>query len=67
MIGDEHALTPGYVRRHLPPGSNVGIEIAILDIAQDFLLAHLHERGVFGEFADPCREPVRRPRSLHEA
>lgn len=49
MIGDEHQLTPGYIARHLPPASNVDRGIAILDIAQDFLLAHLQERGVFHE------------------
>ena len=49
MIGDDHALTPGYVARHLPRGSPAGTEIAVLDIAQDFLLAHLEERGVFGQ------------------
>lgn len=48
MIGDDHTLTPGYVVRHIPPGSRVGVDIAVLDLAQDFLLAHLHERGVFG-------------------
>ncbi|HSW30502.1 MAG TPA: nucleotidyl transferase AbiEii/AbiGii toxin family protein [Longimicrobiales bacterium] len=47
MTGDGHKLTPGYVARHLPPGSRLGMDIAILDIAQDFLLAHLWSRGVF--------------------
>lgn len=47
MIGDEHSLTPGYVLRHVPPESNVGPDVAVIDIAQDFLLAHLHERGIF--------------------
>ena len=27
----------------------MGTDIAVLDIAQDFLLAHLHERGVFAD------------------
>lgn len=49
MIGDAHSLTPGYVQRHIPPGSGLGLEVAILDIAQDFLLAHLEEAGVFDE------------------
>lgn len=49
MIGDTHRLTPGYVARHVPPGSRLGLEIAILDIAQDFLLAHLAEAGFFSE------------------
>jgi predicted nucleotidyltransferase component of viral defense system len=47
MIGDRAQLTPGYVARHLPPESRVGAGIARLDIAQDFLLAHLAEQGVF--------------------
>ena len=51
MIGDDHALTPGYVARHVPPGSKIGIHVAVLDIAQDFLLAHLAERGVLGDLA----------------
>ena len=49
MIGDDHALTPGHVARHVPPGSRIGIDVAVLDIAQDFLLAHLAERGVLGD------------------
>lgn len=49
MIGDAHSLTPGYVARHVPPGSRLGLDIAILDIAQDFLLAHLAEAGFFSE------------------
>lgn len=49
MIGDTHRLTPGYVARHVPPASGLGIDVAILDIAQDFLLAHLAEAGVFEE------------------
>ena len=51
MIGDDHALTLGYVARHVPPASRIGIDVAVLDIAQDFLLAHLAERGVLGDFA----------------
>jgi predicted nucleotidyltransferase component of viral defense system len=37
------------VSRHVPPasGQHVGRDIALLDIAQDLLLAHLHEVGVF--------------------
>lgn len=49
MIGDTHSLTPGYVARHVPRTSTVGADMAVLDIAQDFLLAHLHERGVFAD------------------
>lgn len=49
MIGERHELTPGYVARHVPPGSRVGLDIAVLDIAQDFLLAHLVEQGVLGD------------------
>ena len=51
MIGDKHTLTPGYVARHVPRGSAAGSDTAVLDIAQDFLLAHLEERGVLGELA----------------
>jgi hypothetical protein len=47
MIGDTHKLTAGYVARHIPPQSRLGLDIAVLDIAQDFLLAHLQKRGVF--------------------
>lgn len=47
MIGDAHSLTPGYVRRHIPPASGIGLDIAVLNIAQDFLLAHLSRAGVF--------------------
>jgi hypothetical protein len=49
VIGERHELTPGYVARHVPPGSPVGLDIAVLDIAQDFLLAHLVEQGVLGD------------------
>lgn len=49
MIGDDHQLTPGYVARHTPPDSAVGLPIAVLDIAQDFLLAHLQRQGLFGD------------------
>ena len=34
MIGADHALTPGYVARHVPRGSRIGIDVAVLDIAQ---------------------------------
>ena len=47
MIGDTHKLTVGYVARHIPQAARLGQDVAVLDIAQDFLLAHLHERGVF--------------------
>lgn len=47
MSPHSHRLTKGYVARHIPPQSNIGVDIAILDIAQDFLLAHLHGRGIF--------------------
>jgi len=47
MIGMRAHLTIGHLKRHVPPGSGLGEAIAVMDIAQDFLLAHLHERGVF--------------------
>lgn len=49
MLGENHQLTPGYVARHTPPNSPVGLPIAVLDIAQDFLLAHLHREGLFDD------------------
>lgn len=49
MIGDAHALTEGYVARHRPPESKVGKDVVLLDLALDFLLAHLHEQGVMGD------------------
>ena len=51
MIGDNHSLTPGYVARHVPRDSPAGPDVAVLDIAQDFLLAHLQECGVFEQLA----------------
>jgi predicted nucleotidyltransferase component of viral defense system len=47
MIGEHHRLTEGYVGRHIPPASRLGRDVAILDIAQDFLLAHLQKLGLF--------------------
>lgn len=47
MIGDHHKLTVGHIKRHVPPASTVGQAIAILDIAQDFLLAHLARADAF--------------------
>lgn len=47
MIGEAHQLTLGYVGRHVPRPSKLGIDVAILDIAQDFLLTHLAEHGLF--------------------
>lgn len=47
MTGEHATLTIGHVKRHVPPGSRLGDAIALMDIAQDFLLAHLYERGVF--------------------
>lgn len=42
-------LTIGHVARHVPPssGRRVGRDVALLDIAQDLLLAHLHAVGIF--------------------
>jgi predicted nucleotidyltransferase component of viral defense system len=47
MIGDDHKLTKGYVARHVPPRSGLGTSGALIDIAQDFLLTHLAEQGLF--------------------
>ena len=49
MIGENHVLTPGWLQRHVPPASRLDVRIAVLDIAQDFLLAHLHTHGVFDD------------------
>lgn len=43
----EHRLTQGYIARHRPPRSNLDLGIALLDIAQDFILAHLFAEGIF--------------------
>lgn len=42
-----HRLTPGHVLRHRPPQSSIGPDVALLDIAQDFLLTHLSDHGLF--------------------
>jgi uncharacterized protein len=47
VIGESTKLQVGHVFRHLPRGSNADKGIALLDIAQDFLLAHLAEKAVF--------------------
>jgi predicted nucleotidyltransferase component of viral defense system len=47
MTNLDHSLTQGYVHRHVPPNSQVDIDIALLDIAQDFILSHLHDAGYF--------------------
>lgn len=49
IVGDQHRLTVGYVHRHRPRQANVGIGVILLDIAQDFLLAHLKAEGLFRE------------------
>jgi predicted nucleotidyltransferase component of viral defense system len=51
MIGDNHSLTAGHVARHRPPQSRISTEIAVLDIAQDFLLANLYQQGILGGIA----------------
>lgn len=43
----EHNVTAGYVARHIPRNASVGREVALLDIAQDFLLAYFHGEGLF--------------------
>lgn len=47
MSDFEHSLTRGYVQRHVPPDSQVDLNIALLDIAQDFILSHLQNSGYF--------------------
>ncbi|WP_277207477.1 nucleotidyl transferase AbiEii/AbiGii toxin family protein [Isoptericola croceus] len=39
-------ITPGLVARHTPPGPG-GRSAALIDIAQDLLLGHLVEAGIF--------------------
>lgn len=39
-------LTEGYVLRHAPAQSAQGRDAAVIDIAQDLLLRHLHDEGV---------------------
>lgn len=43
----DHRLTEGHVLRHIPPSSTIGRDVALLDIAEDFLLTHLYEAGLF--------------------
>jgi predicted nucleotidyltransferase component of viral defense system len=40
-------LTAGMLARHTPQGSPAGRPAALVDIAQDILLGHLHEEGLF--------------------
>ena len=47
MSGFTERLTEGHILRHIPPGGNVDRGIALLDIAEDFLLAKLSVRGFF--------------------
>lgn len=42
-----HRLTEGHVARHYQ-GATGGKDAALLDIAQDFALTHLHGQGLFG-------------------
>jgi predicted nucleotidyltransferase component of viral defense system len=44
-------LTVGHVLRHAPAQSAQGREAALIDIAQDLLLRHLHDRGVLDVLA----------------
>ena len=41
-----NGITPGRLARHTPAGPQ-GRYAALIDIAQDLLLAHLHDQGVF--------------------
>lgn len=40
------AITPGRLARHTPPGPQ-GRYAALIDIAEDLLLAHLDDQGIF--------------------
>lgn len=46
-MNHEVALTRGYILRHSPAQSPQGVEAAVIDIAQDLLLRHLADTGVF--------------------
>jgi len=48
-IGEEHSLQVGWLHRHLPHSSGLALDVAVLDVAQDFLLSHLAENEVFAE------------------
>lgn len=39
-------LTKGYLLRHAPAKSSAGLEASVIDVAQDFMLAHLSQIGV---------------------
>lgn len=40
----EHRITAGYLRRPIPPSSTIGLDIATLGVAQDFLCTHQGDR-----------------------
>jgi predicted nucleotidyltransferase component of viral defense system len=45
-------INPGHVARHTPSGAGAqGRDAAIIDIAQDLLLRHLHDRGILDRLA----------------
>lgn len=44
-------LTIGRVLRHAPTSQQQGVEAALIDIAQDLLLRHLHQEGILDELA----------------
>ena len=45
-------INPGHIARHTPRSAGAqGKEAAIIDIAQDLLLRHLHERGMLDNLA----------------
>ncbi|MDR1449831.1 MAG: nucleotidyl transferase AbiEii/AbiGii toxin family protein [Propionibacteriaceae bacterium] len=45
-------INPGHLARHTPPGAGAqGRDAAIVDIAQDLLLRHLHVQGVLDALA----------------
>ena len=39
-------LTKGHLFRHAPAKSSAGLEAAVIDVAQDFMLTHLAQIGV---------------------
>ena len=45
-------IQPGHIARHTPKGAGAqGREAAVIDVAQDLLLAHMHDMGVLDGLA----------------
>jgi predicted nucleotidyltransferase component of viral defense system len=44
-------LTTGHLLRHSPSRGTAGLEAAVIDVAQDFLLSHLADIGALDDLA----------------